>query len=162
VLDARITRWHAKLIFVVSVMAGGFVIGRVMTAAGVWPYVASVTNSIILLAGLLLGARIFRGRGEAIEPARPWWQLTARPTLSRRLGIVSAVGAGFALISGVLAAVGVPVFADESRVDSVLVYFDSLVFYGVVAFLYFTSAAHLKGVVTPPREPKFRTKISLK
>jgi hypothetical protein len=35
---------------------------------------------VLFLVWATLGTRFFRGDGEPVEPSRPWWKLTARPT----------------------------------------------------------------------------------
>jgi hypothetical protein len=105
-----------------------------------------VASFLYLFAVLLLGARIFRGKGEPVGARRPWWQMTARQRLSRRLGIFFAVLT--ALSVGVLVfSFGHPL-SRGSRPELIL----WILCAGVPCFLYLNSAVRL------PPDPK-RAKI---
>ena len=115
------------------------------------------------LAAILLGARVFRGRGEAIDPPRPWWRMTARPTLSRRLGILFLVLTVWTAVGTILATIGVPspgpMVADGAAVVAGLI---GVLEFGVIAALYLNSAVRLKRLDVPAKDPKFRPTIKLK
>ena len=163
ILDVRIVRWELKALYVVGAIIIGFVIAGLLRLLGLAEIGVSITATAIDVGALLLGARIFRGRGEAIEPPRPWWRMTARPTLSRRLGILFVVLSAFGLISLGLTAIGVPALrtrlADGVSVSTTI--FVALE-YGGFAFFYLNSAARLKRLGVPPLEPKFRPAKTLK
>ena len=88
VLDLRITHWGWKLGYVIA--------AYVVTLAPVWiapplepiRFVARLASTLLLLGAYLLGARIFRGKGEPVGPPRPWWQMTARAKLYSVLIVV--------------------------------------------------------------------------
>lgn len=92
----RIRAWPLKLAYIVVVFYGvGYVLGRLVGVPSVIGYVAS---DLIHLALFLFAARVFRGRDEDVAPPRPWWQVTARAKLSRRLGVVAGILAVFETI----------------------------------------------------------------
>lgn len=165
ILDIRIIRWELKLAYVVAAIAAIFSIAALLRAWGVAEIGVLLFGALLDFTALLFGARIFRGRGEAIEPRRPWWRMTARPTLSRLLGILFLVVAVFALVSLVLTAFGVPGLRTTVDDDaSVSLGILGVLENGGIAFLYLNSAVRLKrlGVRTPPKEPKFRPTLKLK
>ncbi len=113
------------------------------------------------LVAILLGARIFRGRGEPVQPPRRWWRMTARPRLSWVLGILFLVLSVSGAIGLVLGAFGVgdTIPASAGGVAStVIVVLES----GVIAALYLNSAVRLRRLGVPPPEPKFRPTVRLK
>ena len=55
--------------------------------------VASIVLTVLQLAGWYLATRVFRGPGESVSAARPWWRMTNRPLLS------GVFGAGYALLA---------------------------------------------------------------
>jgi len=59
----------------------------------------SIILSLVQLAGWYLATRVFRGRGEAVAPARAWWRMTARPLLSGFWCALYAVGILASLIA---------------------------------------------------------------
>ena len=165
ILDIRIVRWELKLAYVVTAIAIIFSIGALLGVWGVAQIAGLLLGTLLDFAALLIGARIFRGRGEALEPRRPWWRMTARPTLSRRLGILFMVLAVLTAVSLVLTAFGVSgvrttVGDDASGSLAILAVLE----YGGFAYLYLNSAVRLKrlGVRAPAKEPKFRPTVTLK
>ncbi|AAT88185.1 hypothetical protein Lxx01000 [Leifsonia xyli subsp. xyli str. CTCB07] len=71
----------------------------------------SIALSILQLVAWYLATRVFRGPGEPVRAARPWWRMTNRPLLSGVLGVgyglLAVVNAGFSLagygsVSGVV------------------------------------------------------------
>ncbi|WP_448809134.1 hypothetical protein [Agromyces bauzanensis] len=156
VLDLRITRWELKLFYVLGVLLAGFLLAAAMRAIGVPDLAVSIAGAVIDLALLLLGARIFRGRGEPVDPPRAWWRMTARPKLSRWLGGIFLVLAISIPISALL---GTP--ADRAAVDIPITIIGTLEF-AVLAGLYLNSAIRLRRLPVPPKEPKFRPTVRLK
>ena len=168
-LDIRIIRWELKLLYVIGAIGVGFVLAGLLRAWGMQETVALLTTSAFDVAALLLGARLFRGRGEAIEPPRPWWRMTARPTLSRRLGILFVVLAVFGAVATVLTGVGV--YALSPGVPLGEAVFGSMIGvleFTAIAYLYLNSAVQLKRLGVPskapkaPRPPKFRPAVKLR
>lgn len=86
-----------KLLYAVGVWAVGFLLNKILGAV---PSTAmAVLSSAVEIALFLYAARIFRGREEALDAARPWWQMTAKPKLSRVVGILLAVGVGLEILA---------------------------------------------------------------
>ncbi|WP_448003622.1 hypothetical protein [Agromyces bauzanensis] len=156
ILDLRIARWELKLLYVLGALLTVFLFGRAIRAIGVPDLAVSIAGSIIDVAAVLLGARIFRGRGEPIEPPRAWWRMTARPKLSRWLGGTFLVLAISSPISAALAT-----SADRAGVDIPITIIGSLEF-AVLAGLYLNSAIRLRRLPVPPKDPRFRPTVRLK
>lgn len=55
--------------------------------------VASIVLTALQVLGWYLASRAFRGPGEPLRAARPWWRMTNRPLLS------GVLGAGYALLA---------------------------------------------------------------
>jgi uncharacterized SAM-binding protein YcdF (DUF218 family) len=115
---------------------------------------------------LLLGARLFRGGDEAIVPARPWWRMTARPTLSRRLGILFAVLAASVVVVLILTAVGAYETLPQTPTgETIAIYVTNALENAAFAYLYLNSAVRLKRMGVPPKAakpPKFRPTVKLR
>jgi len=145
-LDLRITHWGWKLAYVVAVLVVGPTPAQLGTALGSYE-IGFVIGTVVRTGLILLAARIFRGHDEAVAPPRPWWQMTARPKLSRRLGILFAVLFALNLIGVVLGVVGVieptpPAVAIASLLET-----------GLFAYLYLGSAAKLRRLGIESTEP---------
>ena len=138
VLDLRITRWGWKLIYVVAAVVIAPVPAQLGTSLGAYD-LGFFIGSILRIGLFLLAARIFRGRDEAVTPARPWWQMTARPTLSRRLGIFLAVLTGLNVLATVLQLLGA-IGSGSTLIASII----SVLECGLLAFLYLNSATRLR------------------
>jgi hypothetical protein len=168
ILDVRIVRWELKLVFVVGAIVAGFAIAWLLRTLGAMEVSVLIITFFFDLAAILLGARVFRGRGEAIEPPRAWWRMTARPPLSRRLGILFVVQSALGAASLVLEATGVYAPLPPLTGDDVVIYSSGILEGGAIAYLYLNSAARLKRLGVPykapkpPQEPKFRPPVKLK
>lgn len=152
ILCIRIVKWYFKLLYAAGVWFAGYPVIVLVEVAGAPSFVASAANTLVTLAGILLGARLFRGRAEPIAPARPWWQMTARRTLSRALGIVAVLAVLSSLIGMLSAALGV-----ERSIELVQPLPEFILTAGfacVLAFLYLNSAARLPKPPTRLREPR--------
>ena len=61
----------------------------------------SIALTVLQVAAWYLVSRMFRGPGEPVRAARPWWRMTNRPLLSGVLavvyGLVALVNIGFSL-----------------------------------------------------------------
>ncbi|MFN4002421.1 hypothetical protein [Microcella sp.] len=152
-LSFRIRRWYIKLLYVVGVWATGL-IWIPLDALGTPEIAVSLGTTVLSLAGILYGARIFRGIDEPDEPARPWWQMTARRTLSRVIGSLSLLVVLTYLFTFVGAALGL-----ESAVGTVeRLTLSEMIITGssllIVAFLYLNSAARLPKPEPRKRPPK--------
>lgn len=157
ILDVRVVRWELKLAYVVGAVVVVFAVAGLFRSWGASEISVSLVGTALDVVALLFGARVFRGRGEAIEPPRPWWRMTARPTLSRRLGILFLVLSAVGFINLGLAAIGVPALrttlSDGVSVSSLIL---GALEFAVFTFLYLNSAVRLKRLGVPPPEPKFR------
>ncbi|MGW4928043.1 hypothetical protein ACWEOH_02740 [Agromyces sp. NPDC004153] len=152
-LDLRIVRWELKLAYIVGVLLLGFLIAWLLRSVGVPEVAITLVLVGVDLVALLLGARIFRGRGEAIEPSRPPWRMTARPRLSRVLGIIFIVLSAETAVRLLLDALG----ADADRpltVEMLVIGAIGVIEFAVFGALYLRSAARLQRLGVPPKEPK--------
>ena len=158
ILDLRIVRWQFKLVYAVGAYFAVFAIGSLIGAVGAVgapEFVVVPLTFVLDLAAVLLGARIFRGSGEAVEPARAWWRMTARPPLSRNLGVILLVFTVMSVIS-----LAFQFGAGEGRAIGVVASIQAAVF----AALYLNSAIRLTRLGVPPKPPKpltFRPAIKL-
>ncbi|WP_223693303.1 hypothetical protein [Leifsonia poae] len=75
----------------------------------------SIVLSLLQLAGWYLASRMFRGAGEDVARARPWWRMTAKPLLS------GVLGAGYALLAAVNLVFSLLGYGSASGTVSVLV-----------------------------------------
>ena len=108
ILSQRIVRWQYKLLYVVSVWVIIGMLIRVLAATGVTPFTRSLIGVAITTSTLLISARIFRGFDESVAETRPWWRMTSRPKLSRRLGILFAIAAAYAVLLSITYLLRVP------------------------------------------------------
>lgn len=152
ILDLRITHWGWKLVYVVAAYLLP-IPAPAATAIGMSDAWFMTISTVWTIVAVLYGARIFRGRGEPIAPPRPWWQMTARRTLSRNLGVLFAVVTVSSLLGLVFELSG-PTAPRTALVVSVF----SVVEFGVLAFLYLNSAARLPRRGAQPTEPTFTPK----
>lgn len=161
VLDFRIVRWYFKLLYAAGVWVAGYPVIGIFALLSAPSIFGSVGNSLVTLAGIILGARIFRGKDEPVAPRRPWWRMTARRTLSRVVGIIAVVS----VLSTVAVFIGAAIGSEPSiraldRItlqDGVV----STIFAAVLAFLYLNSAARLPKPSRRTRAPKFKPRMKL-
>ena len=160
ILDVRIVRWELKAAYVVAAYLLGFAIASLVRATELPDVVVGVVTSVVDLTAILLGARVFRGRGEAIESPRRWWRMTARPTLSWVLGILFLALWIAGLLGVAFDTLGVggaaPMAADDLALTIVV-----MIEYGVIGALYLNSAVRLQRLGVPPREPKFKPTLRI-
>lgn len=161
-LDLRIQQWYWKAVYIVGVLTTRLLLYTVLVAIGTPLLLANLLVTGYEFGAVLLGARTFRGRDEPMLPPRPWWQMTARPKLSKRLGvacIVFIVGANVFLL---LETLGV-ITTRSGRFDvSVGSWVINLIFYAALAYLYLNSAARLKALGPPEPQPTYVSKLRLK
>ena len=149
-LSVRITRWPIKLAYVVAAYSIG--IPFVWLIPNI--YVGSAINLVLSLLAVWYGARVFRGHGEAVAPARPWWRMTAWRTASGWIGAVCVVG----VLAGPY-----QLTAPSRLADDLVTVFDVLqlsVPYAILAFFYLNSWARLRAVPTPPKPARERAVVS--
>ena len=100
----------------------------------------SIVLSILQFAGWYLASRVFRGEGEPGARARPWWRMTARPTLSAVWAALYGVGTLVSLIA--------LFFIEVTLADLV-----SLLVQAGLAYLFFTSFRRLRAGGATPSSP---------
>ena len=162
VLDIRITSWYFKLLYVVGAWLIGFLAPGLLTALNAPALVGSLLSTAITLGSVIGGARLFRGSGEPVAPRRSWWKMTARPLLSRVLGIIFVLFLASTLFLVVTATLGVDRSVQSLGRMTILDTTISVVLAAVLAFLYLNSAVRLAKMPAPVREPKFKPRLKLK
>lgn len=143
VMSVRVVRWYLKLAYAAGVWLAGYLAIALLDALIAPQIIGSIVSAVLTLAGIVLGARWFRGKGEPIAPARPWWKMTARRTLSRVVGVASLLGSALTIASLLGAAMGA-----ESRMQLLTVatlpeYVLSAALFAIIATLYLNSAIRL-------------------
>lgn len=160
VLSFRIRSWYFKLAYAAVVWVAGYPF-LLLTDLGLPSIVASVVNATLTLLGIVLGARLFRGKHEPDEPPRPWWQMTARRPLSRIVGVLALL---FVLSIGV-AFIGAAAGSEPSiRSLERMTLADAIIntsLAAVCAFLYLNSAAHLPAPEKRMPEVQFKTTVKI-
>lgn len=142
----RKTGWKVLYLIVGWVAVG--TVNQLLTALHVVQPLSEILSVLVFFAFVLLGARSFRGAGEAIDPPRAWWRVTARPT------------AGFVIATFTVLFVGFVVAAIVTQPgEHVVTYVGSAISYAIVAVVYLQSSIRL--VREPPAEvdegpPKWR------
>lgn len=134
----RFTTPVQKTVVVVVLLAINAALALALNALRWEP--GSIALSILQLIGWYLVSRVFRGAGEPVAAARPWWRMTARPLLS------GVLGAGYllvALVNLVLSMIG---YGSASGTVSVLVEL-------VLAALFLTTFVRLRALGSAPRTP---------
>ena len=160
ILSVRIVKWYLKLLYAAGVWFAGYPVIALVELTAAPSFVARVADILVTLAGILLGTRLFRGREEPVVPSRPWWQMTARRTLSRVLGTFALLLVLSSLIGILSAALGVE--RSLEIVQPLPEFILNAGFVGVLAFLYLNSAARLPKPPIRLREPKFKPRSTLR
>jgi len=104
---------------------------------------ASIVLTVLQVAGWYLVTRVFRGPGESVRAARPWWRMTNRPLLS------GVLGAGYALLAVVNIGFSLAGYGSLSGTVSILAEV-------VLAALFLNSYASLRPRRGTPVEPGTR------
>ena len=108
----RFTTPREKTIVIVVLLAVTLVFVLLFDALHSEP--ASIVLTVLQTLGWYLVTRVFRGPGEPVAAARPWWRMTNRPLLSAVLaagyGLLAIVNivlsfAGFGSLSGTVSIV---------------------------------------------------------
>lgn len=97
----------------------------------------SIALTVLQTAGWYLATRVFRGPGESLRAARPWWRMTNRPLLSAVLGALYGVSA---LANAIFS------FAGYGSVSGWV----SILGQAVLAALFATSATRLRALARVP------------
>lgn len=87
----RFTTPRQKAIVIAVLVALDIVLALVLDA--LHSEAGSIVLTVLQTAGWYLATRVFRGPGESVQAARPWWRMTNRPLLSSVLGALYAVSA---------------------------------------------------------------------
>lgn len=126
----RKTRW--KVIYIVcGFLLAGF--NPLALAPMLPPFVAAVSQAVLLMLLWLGGVRSFRGPGEPIKPPRAWWRMTSRP----RAGFVVGSQHVLFFVNNILIAVFGPSNFTLACALGALIY-------GPLAFLFFRSSIRLR------------------
>lgn len=93
----RFTTPREKTVVIVVLLAVNLVLALLFDA--LHSEAASIVLTVLQTVGWYLTTRVFRGPGEPVAAARPWWRMTNRPLLSGVLaaayGLVAIVNIGF-------------------------------------------------------------------
>jgi hypothetical protein len=159
IFAVRIVRAEYKVLYVIVALGIAFVISHVLTAVGVPRVIVAFIALLLTLCIFLYGARIFRGSNELLEPARPWWRMTAGRRLSFLLGFVfSLLGILWAGVVAVAAAL-IPAaakYGPASANEQVLVLVVTIpifLYFAILALLYGISSARIPRVVKLSGKP---------
>ncbi|MCA0217082.1 MAG: hypothetical protein LCH43_06975 [Actinobacteria bacterium] len=159
-LSVRIVRWELKLAYIVGTWLAGWIPLTLFDAIGAPALVSIVFNFALNAVIFYYATRVFRGKGEPLEPERQWWRMTAWRPLSLRLGILF-LAAGLISVPGIVfGALGLPygrligTWLDWTEVSAI---------YSTLAYLYLNSATRLKraGIQRPEPDVKLTPKPKL-
>lgn len=160
ILGVRIVRWYWKLLYIVAAWLVGYAMDALLEALHAPGWVSALVSACLTLASIILGARLFRGRGEPVEPPRAWWRMTARPLLSRVLGITAAIVFASIVLVLISAALGERSVESLGRLTNAEVAVDA-VLCAITAFLYLNSAMRQGKLPVSAREPKLKRAAKL-
>lgn len=108
----RFTSPTQKALVVMALIAVDLVLVVLFDALHSEP--ASILLTILQLLGWYVVSRVFRGPGESVRAARPWWRMTNRPLLS------GVLGAGYGLLALVNIGFSVAGYGSVSGTVSIL------------------------------------------
>jgi len=153
IFAVRILRAEYKVLYVIVALGIAFVINYTLTAVGVPRVIVASIALLLSLCTFLYGARVFRGPNELVEPARPWWKMTAGRRLSFLLGflfsLVSILWAGVVAVAAALipAAAKYGPASTNEQVLVLVVNIPIFLYFAILAFLYGISSARIPRVV---------------
>jgi len=162
ILQLRITKWYFKLLYIVIASLIGLGIHRALLAIGGADLLVAIFDLPVTLAQYLLGARLFRGRGEPIDPPRAWWRMTARAPLSWVIGIVAILGTIDVPLTFIRAAGGNAHAIAQIGTTVIADFISNGLSIAIVAFLYLNSAIRLRKLPKPEREQGFPAHVDVK
>jgi hypothetical protein len=144
-LKLRVVRFSSKLVYVAVVYLLGYGVAVLLTFLKVADPVEIWLQVAIDTAGILYGARIFRGPNEEVQSGRPLWQMTATRTFSVGVAVVAAAGLVLAVAQLLIALAHPTAVRTAAGFDPYLLQRDvSLVVQAVIlVVVYFNSAARL-------------------
>ena len=96
-----------------------------------------------------------------MTPSRPWWQMTARRTLSRVIGaftLLLALSLGVRFLGAALGSASSLRSLERTTLPEAII---DTVLAATLAFLYLNSAARLPKPEPRVPEPRFRPKVKL-
>jgi hypothetical protein len=107
----RFTRPAQKALVVIVLLGANVVLALILDA--LHSEGASIVLTVLQVVGWYVASRVFRGPGEQVQAARPWWRMTNRPLLS------GVLGAGYALLAVVNIGFSVAGFGSASGTVSI-------------------------------------------
>ncbi|MFF2388144.1 hypothetical protein [Agromyces sp. NPDC058104] len=130
----RVRRAALKVAFVL--VTGGLVLAVIagLSGAGLG---GTITQVALEAAWWIMLARCLRSEEEELDPSRPWWQATYRPTASFAITAYFAFGVAFATINFIPVAAYLPM-------DDVLGFAIRQIVNVVLGLFYLHSAVRLK------------------
>jgi hypothetical protein len=153
IFAVRIVRAEYKVLYVIVALGIAVVINYTLAAVGVPRVIVAPIALLLSLCTFLYGARVFRGPNELVEPARPWWKMTAGRRLSFLLGFLfSLLGIFWAGVVAVAAAL-IPAAAKygqasaNEQVLGLAVNIPIFLYFAILALLYGISSARIPQVV---------------
>lgn len=156
VLAVRIVQTQMKVVYVLSAALISYGVNAGLLWIGLPRLVGIPLGVLMSLAIYLYGARVFRGNGEPIAPARAWWRMTAERRLSALFGVLFLM---FVLVSltqlfvaitnaNALSVIGSNAIA-AAQVE--VVYWAGLLIWALVLMvMYFNSAVRIQKPVELP------------
>lgn len=159
-LSVRIVRWELKLAYVVGTWIVGWALVVLVDALGTPAFASLVFNYALNAVTFYYATRVFRGKGEPLEPARQWWRMTAWRPLSLRLGILFLAAALISVPGIVLGALGLPY---GRQIATWQTWTEVTAIYVTLAYLYLNSASRLKraSIQRPESDVKLTPKPKL-
>jgi hypothetical protein len=127
----RITAWWVKTLFVVIAVLVLWPLDAALRWIALPVELVAFLSVAVALVAILIGARVFRVRGESGAP-RPWWQFTGRPRLSFVVG--------WACVA-VMAVYGITAPESEFTLGADVI---SFLAYAVIGAAYFASGVRLR------------------
>ena len=70
-----------------------------LLSAGLGEIAGGAWTTVIVSVLVYLATRVFRGAGEPVTPARPWWKMTAQPAAGRLLAAIFAAEGVYAVLA---------------------------------------------------------------
>jgi hypothetical protein len=133
----RISRWYWKLLYVIAACLLVYLIAAIPLGA----VLPGILRSVLAAALVLFGARIFRGPGEEVAPARAPWRMTAGiPS-----GIVGGCACALVAVGSIAGYVGLTAMPASARNDVGLpILLINAVLAAVLAGLFINSAVQLR------------------
>jgi len=133
----RITTITGKITYIVGVYALILVLNVFLFARVLNQTFDLLVITVLNLAYVIVGVRIFRGAGENRADPRPWWRATARPAAGFWIG---GLLAALAFISGV--------GAFGSKPENAFLPAVACLCYAALAAFYLHSSVRLQGMDT--------------